>query len=59
MSHPFGPQDPRRVEEYEAAVASAQASGGSILDVAPEEFGLPEDYDDGERYLAHAMQKDD
>jgi hypothetical protein len=49
----------RQVELYEANVESAIASDGSILDVDPTEFGLPEDYDDGERYFAHAMSKDD
>jgi hypothetical protein len=54
----------RRVELYEANVEAAQIAqsmgeGNGILDVDPTEFGLPEDYDDGERYFAHAMQKDD
>lgn len=52
------------VEAYNAAVESAQIAqamgeGRGILDVDPTEFGLPEDYDDGERYFAHAMAKDD
>lgn len=60
FSTPFNPNPPgARVAEYRAAIESAEASGGSILDVDPTEFGLPEDMDDGERYFAHVMSKDD
>jgi hypothetical protein len=47
------------VEAYDAAVHSAIAEGGTVLDVDPAEFGLPEDFDDGERRLAHVMARDD
>jgi hypothetical protein len=54
----------RKVELYEANVEAAQIAqsmgeGNGVLDVDPTAFGLPEDYDDGERYFAHAMSKDD